>query len=60
LPDAELSDFYDSPGDQDIFLHNASLIPSAEGWKSKEDQAERWLVKKIGEKIILIEIRLRS
>jgi len=47
---------FDSTGDQDIFLLNASLIPSGDGWKSKEDQAERWVVKKIGEKTILAEI----
>lgn len=48
---------FDSPGDREIFLRNASLIPSGDGWKSKEDQAERWVVKKIGEKTILVEVR---
>ncbi|MCX6221151.1 MAG: hypothetical protein NTZ69_09180 [Bacteroidia bacterium] len=48
---------FDSPGDQDIFLRNASLIPSGDGWKSKDNQTERWLVKKIGEKNIFIEVR---
>lgn len=47
---------FDSTGDQDIFLRNASLIPSGDGWKSKDSQTERWVVKKIGVKRILVEI----
>ncbi len=45
-----------STGDQDIFLRNASLIPSGDGWKSEEDQADKWVVKKIGANKILMEI----
>lgn len=48
---------FDSPADLDNFLRNASLIPSGDGWKSKEDQAEKWVVKKIGEKTIWVEVR---
>jgi hypothetical protein len=48
---------FDSPGDRNIFLQNASLIPSGDGWKSKEDQAEKWVVKKIGENTIWVEVR---
>ncbi|MEK7720448.1 MAG: hypothetical protein AAB347_12750 [Bacteroidota bacterium] len=48
---------FDSPGDQDIFLHNASLVFTDKGWESKEDQAEKWVVKKIGEINIFIDVR---
>ena len=47
---------FNSPGDLESYLHNASLIPSGDGWKSKEEQAERWVVKKIGEKTVWVEI----
>jgi len=47
---------FNSPGDQDIFLRNASLIPSGDGWKSKEDQAGRWVAKKVEGNRILVEI----
>jgi len=47
---------FDSTSDQDIFLRNASLIPSGDGWKSKDNQAEKWVVKKIREKTIWAEI----
>lgn len=47
---------FDSPGDQEIFLHNASLVPTDEGWKSKDNQTERWVIKKIGVKSIRVEI----
>ncbi len=30
---------------------------AGDGWKSKDNQTERWLVKKIGEKTIWVEVR---
>jgi len=48
---------FDSHADLEIFLHNASLVPSGDGWKSKENQTERWVVKNIGERNIFIDLR---
>ena len=48
---------FDSPGDLETFLHNTSLVPTSDGWISKENQAEKWLVKKTGEKNIFIDVR---
>jgi len=48
---------FDSPGDLDNFLHNTSLIASGDGWTSKEGQADKWVVKKIGENTILVVVR---
>jgi len=39
------------------FVHNASLVPSGNGWKSKESQAEKWTAVKMGEQTLLVEIK---
>ena len=42
--------------DLEIFLQQASLVPSGAGWKSKEGQSEKWTVTKKGENQIWIVV----
>lgn len=45
------------PVDLETFIRHASLVPSGDGWKSKEDQEEQWVVTRMGEKTVLVFIQ---
>ena len=48
---------FGSPVDLETFIRHASLVPSGDGWKSKEDQKEQWVVTRMGEKAVLVFIQ---
>ncbi len=48
---------FGSPVDLETFIHNASLVHSGDGWKSKEDQKEQWIVTRMSEKAVLVFIQ---
>jgi len=48
---------FSNPAALETFVHNASLVPTDTGWKSAEDKTERWIVAKVGEQMVVVDIR---
>ena len=48
---------FDTAVAMESFVQNAALVPSGNGWKSKEGSSEQWHVEKLGDQKIFVEIK---
>ena len=48
---------FDNSAAFETFVHNTSLVPAGDGWKSPGNQTEKWIATKMGNQSVLVEIR---